>query len=249
MFSTKKTAALSAALLALVGTSDVLANPMVVRSTGPSAKAFPTGKALPGDAKLALKAGDLITVLDSGGTRVLKGPGMIAVSGSTAASGMGFGQLIANTGARQARTGATRSAIGGGPARSPNVWYVDASKSGSMCVADPASLSVWRPDNSAAASLAVTRISDGKAITLDFRAGQSVRAWPAADLPVTQGGQYKIAGADAKSAATVKVVLLGSTPEGLEAVATNLLQKGCTNQMDVVVDGTMQQTQVAVATP
>jgi hypothetical protein len=247
MFSTKKISIFTGAAFAFFATSAAVAGPMVVRSTGPSAKAFPVGKPLATDAKLPLKAGDVVTVLDAGGTRVLKGPGTVAVSGSGAASGSGFSQLIANAGARQARTGATRSAIGGGPARSPNVWYVDASKGGAHCVSDASTVSLWRPDNSAAANIIVTGLAGGKSVVVDFRQGQSVRAWPIAELPITDGAQFKIEVPGAKAPVTVKAVKLGAAAEGLDGVATALLQKGCSNQMDVLVEGSTQEMQVASA--
>lgn len=129
----------------------------MARSSGPSATTYPVGKTLTADARLALKPGDLITVLDASGTRVLKGPGQVAVAGSGAATGSGFTALLANAGARQSRTGATRSAIGGGPARSPNVWYVDASRGGVQCIADVNMMAIWRPDKAAEGTLTVTR--------------------------------------------------------------------------------------------
>ncbi len=248
MFSTKKIAVLAgAAVMALAGADMAMAGPMVVRSTGPSAAAYPIGKPLAADARLSLKPGDIVTVLDSGGTRVLRGPGVVAVSGSGAASGAGFGALLANAGARQSRTGATRSAIGGGPARSPNVWYIDASKGGLQCVLDPASASLWRPDGAAEGSVAVTRVSDGKSVTVDFRAGQSVRQWPAEDLPLAEGAQYRILLPGAKAPVTVKATLVSGAVDGLEGAASTLLSKGCSNQMEVLVEGTRQEVQIASA--
>jgi hypothetical protein len=247
LYSTKKLTALGVATISLFAASQAMAGSMVVRSSGPSAKAYPTGKALPSDSKLSLKPGDMITVLDSGGTRVLKGPGVVAVSGSAAASGTGFAQLLANTGARQSRTGATRSAIGGGLARSPNVWYVDATKNGNQCVTDPASLALWRPDNSKAGNISISSLNDGKSVTLDYRPGQDVRPWPVADMPVTEGAQFKITMADGKTPSTIKVVLSNAAPEGLDGVAASLLAKGCSNQMDVLVEGSMQANEIASA--
>jgi hypothetical protein len=226
---------------ALIATAPVIAKTIVVRSNGPSAGAYPPGKSLPADAKIALRAGDVVVVLDSGGTRVLKGPGKISVTGSSAASGSGFASLISNTGARQARTGATRNAIGGGPARSPNVWYVDSSKSGSMCVIDSASMSLWRPSDADAGTLKITRIKDGKSMDMAFRAGQSTRAWPAADLPVVEGEKYRIEGAGLQ-ATTIKTTILGNIPEGLDGTAQALLEKGCSNQVDLLVEASTQPT-------
>jgi hypothetical protein len=233
-----KTALTGVALLAAV---PALANSIVVRSNGPSAGAYPPGKSLPANTQIALRAGDAVVVMDSGGTRVLKGPGKLAVSGSSAASGSGFASLISNTGARQSRTGATRSSIGGGPARSPNVWYVDATKSGSMCVIDSATMSLWRPSDAELGTMKVTRLSDNKTVSLEFRAGQSTRAWPALDLPVTEGSQYRIEGAGLKAPATIKTTMLGAFPTGLEGTAEMLLGKGCSNQVNLLVEASIQQ--------
>lgn len=247
MFWIKKSSAISTTVLALCVASTALAGPLVVRSTGPSAKSYPVGKPLAADAKLPLKPGDMVTVMDSGGTRVLKGPGNVSVNGAAAATGSGFASLISNAGARQARTGATRSAIGGGPARSPNVWFVDASKNGAHCVSDPAGLSLWRPDGSAAGNIVVTRLSDNKSVSIDYRAGQFTRTWPVAELPMTEGAQFKIQLPGAAAPVTVKATLIAGEVSGLESIASALLQKGCTNQMNVLVEGTTHETQVASA--
>ena len=228
----------AAGLTVALNPGTALAGTIVVRSTGPSAGAYPVGKALPADGKVTLKPGDVVTVLDAKGTRVLKGPGVLAVAGSGATSGSGFSALIANSGARQSRTGATRSAIGGGPARSPNVWYVDAGKGGTHCVADPASLALWRADSSGAGSATVTRLADGKSAGVEFRAGQSVRGWPAELGPVGEGSQYRIALAGAKEPVTVRTTLVMPAGAELDAVAAALMPKGCTSQIDLLIEGT-----------
>ena len=53
----------------------VLAKAVVVRSVGPSAKAYPPGKALPDSAKIALQPGDSVTIVGGNSARTLRGPG------------------------------------------------------------------------------------------------------------------------------------------------------------------------------
>ena len=248
MFSTKKLAALAVAVVSLAGAGTALAGTMVVRSTGPSAASYPVGKALPADGKITLRAGDAVTVMDAGGTRVLRGPGAVAVAGSATASGSGFAQLISNTGGRQARTGATRSTVGGDTPRSPNVWFVDASKGGTQCVADPANVTLWRPDNTAEGSVSLTRISDNKAVDVSFRAGQASRAWPVAELAIEEGAQFRMTSPSAKAPVTIKATLVAQPGDSLDGVAASLLPKGCRNQMDVLVEGTLVAQTVASAT-
>ncbi|OYX93873.1 MAG: hypothetical protein B7Y74_08575, partial [Novosphingobium sp. 35-62-5] len=63
------------ALMAAAVSSETMAQAVVVRSTGPTAVNYPKGKRLPANASVVLKAGDVVTVLDKAGTRVLKGAG------------------------------------------------------------------------------------------------------------------------------------------------------------------------------
>jgi hypothetical protein len=219
------------------GSGPAHASTIVVRSNGPSAAAYPPGKVLPASGQIVLKAGDTLTVLDAGGTRVLKGPGNVPVSGSGAASVNGFKALIADTGVRQTRTGATRG-TGGGPAHPTNVWTVDSAKSGPFCVVNPANLSVWRPRNASAGKLTLARLGDGKASTLEFLAGESVRAWPTSDLPIVDSGRYRIGGAGTGASVTITIRVLPTTPPTLDDAATELVAKGCLGQIDMLIDST-----------
>ena len=128
------------------------AQSIIVRSCGPSATAYPQGKKLAANAKVTLKPGDKLTVLDKAGTRVLAGPGSFTLDSSVNRDVNAVSRVtgaIASNGSR-ARTGAVRGAPG--PARTagmPNapdsVWYIDVSKGGAYCVANPTSLVLWRP--------------------------------------------------------------------------------------------------------
>ncbi len=70
---------LVAASAALLASTSAAAAVLVVRSSGPSAAAYPPGKALPDTHMLKLKASDMIVLLDSRGTRTLRGPGNFSV--------------------------------------------------------------------------------------------------------------------------------------------------------------------------
>ncbi len=241
MFWTKKALILSSALLAAAGATPVLANSVIVRSTGPSAKTYPPGKSLASNASLSLKNGDMITILDNRGTRVLKGPGTISTGAAATATGSAFNQLLRNTGARQARTGATRGTgtIAAtrtvGPPRSPNLWFVDYAKSGTMCVTDPASVSIWRPSATAAQSVTVTRMTDGKSAVVMFRPGQSVLTWPTAAVPITDGGEYRFS-ARGLSTQSIKMAMIAAASTEPGQIASTLIEKGCSSQLDLMVE-------------
>jgi len=74
----------AAALVA--GSAATSAAVLVVRSSGPSAGTYPPGKAIPESTTLKLRANDMIVLLDSRGTRTLKGPGSFSASAAAGPS-------------------------------------------------------------------------------------------------------------------------------------------------------------------
>ena len=100
---------------------------VVVRSLGPSAKAYPPGKTLPETAKITLQGGDVVTVIGPGSAKTLRGPGNFDAKQMSLASAAG----------QRGRFGALRA---GEVAHSPSIWDVDVTQSGKFCVATPARL-------------------------------------------------------------------------------------------------------------
>lgn len=233
----RKTLAVSSAVLGLFGATVAVAQSIVVRASGPSAQSYPAGKTIAANARIALSAGDTVTIVDAGGTRVLRGPGVFTPSGPSARAGSGFGQLLSNTGARQARTGATRSGVAGDPSRSPSVWLVDASKSGTMCLTNAYAAGLWRP-GTAAGTLSLTRLSDNKAVKVNFAEGQAVKPWPIAELPIAGGGEFRISGDFGTEPNTIRVVMTGEDPRTLDGAAALLIKNGCENQLNLLVETT-----------
>ncbi|HEY6048016.1 MAG TPA: hypothetical protein VIV07_03115, partial [Sphingomicrobium sp.] len=64
-----------AAIAVSVGSTAALANVVVVKSLGPSAKAYPPGKTLGTPAKIKLQGGDVVTILGPGSAQTFRGPG------------------------------------------------------------------------------------------------------------------------------------------------------------------------------
>lgn len=231
---TSKTIAGCAAALALLGAGTAMAETIVVKSSGPSAKLYTPGKSIPDNSKVALKSGDSVTILDGRGTRVLKGPGVFATTASTATNSS-ITNLLRNTGTRQVRTGATRG-TGTAVQRPPNVWLIDASKSGTVCVAGTEAVSLWLPPHEQPASVTLTRVSDGKSMPFALRAGQSVKAWPTADMPISDGAQYRVSGDGITNPVTLRFAALGPNPQGLESTASALIKAGCNSQLDLLIE-------------
>ncbi|WP_380876974.1 hypothetical protein ACFB49_10950 [Sphingomonas sp. DBB INV C78] len=238
----KPSAAVAALVIATCGVGASAAT-LVVRSSGPSAKAYPAGKQLADNGQIALKAGDQVVILDSKGTRTLKGPGTFSptVSSNQASDSR---ETFAQVSSRRARPGATRGippqATAVAPAstdaaRSPNIWFVDVERSATVCVADPAAVTLWRPEGGAAGTATLTNVGTGKAGTVQWTQGQSKAPWPAS-LPVSEGARYKVSWAGQAAPTELRFALLGAETAGLEDMASKLITKGCTAQLDMLIE-------------
>lgn len=199
-------------------------------------KAYPPGKALADSARIVLQANDQVVILDGRGTRTLKGPGTFSptVSSDRPAD---LRATFADVSARRARPGAVRGMTGAsaGAARSPNIWFVDIGRSATTCVTDPARLTLWRPDRSAATALTISGVG-GASGTVNWAAGESTQIWPAS-LPVTQGSEYRLSWPGAAEPTVLKFALLGPNPTaGLEGMASALIKNGCDAQLDLLIE-------------
>ena len=233
-------AALGTALLFGVG-SMALAQNMVVRSTGPSAGSYPAGKKMANDAKVTLKAQDQVTILTKSGTRVLKGPGTysLAQGGGTASSASGrLASFINNRGSSRARTGAVRSAVGDAveAPTNPSLWFLDMTKGGKFCVADPNALVLWRPDYTGSATASLVEPANGNVTEIAWRKGSALKAWPKDVLPVTNGASYRLLGSSVSQSVEVNFVVLESEPADLADAASVLIENGCEGQLDLLVE-------------
>ncbi len=230
-----KLGATCVAALALFGASAAFAETIVVKSSGPSARTYPPGRSIADNSKVALRSGDSVTILDGRGTRILKGPGTFSTTASTSTNSS-IGALLRNTGTRQVRTGAVRGTSSASAARPPNVWLIDATKTGTVCYAGSDPVSLWMPSHQAASSLTLTRVSDGKSVPVSMLAGQSVKGWPMAELPLNDGAQYRVSGGGMTAPVTLRFAALGPNPQGLEGTASALIKAGCTAQLDLLID-------------
>jgi hypothetical protein len=211
----------AAVALSLCSTA-AMAAVVVVKSLGPSAKAYPPGKTLPENAKITLQNGDVVTVLGPSSAKTLRGPGNFDPQQATLASAAG----------QRGRFGALRATQ---VARSPSIWDVDVTQSGRICVADPARLQLWRPDSDAAATIQI-HSPDGKSQALSWAAGKALAAWPSA-VPIKTGAQYQIELPDGGDKNDVDVVIVHSPPSDLVGAAQVLIENGCQNQLDLLVAG------------
>lgn len=215
---------LLAAGAALLASTASAAAVLVVRSSGPSAGAYPPGKALPDTHVLKLKASDTVVLLDARGTRTLNGPGSYSVSATTGA--VSGAVRTAGTSARRVRLGAVR----GAGARS--VWQADLGRTGNVCVANPGELTLYRPDATQAADVTLLD-SSGQSAKVHFAAEQWEASWPS-ELSVTSGKRVNVSGLGDTTTLTLRV--LSPIPTGLEGMAQSLIRADCQAQLDVLIN-------------
>lgn len=248
MYSTDKRAPKLAALFlfAAAVAAPLSAATLVVRSAGPSAGAYPPGKVLQPTAKLMLKANDQVTLLDEHGTRTLRGPGNFAATATAAADAdtgnTAIAALVSQRGDRRVRIGAVRG-VEADTGRPPNIWFVDASKPGTVCVADPTSAMLWRPGGDMAAKTMIASLAGSASATLDWAPGQAIQSWPAS-LPITEGARYKLT-TGTSAPVEIRLTLSGKPAADVQGMASTLIAKGCQTQLDQLVDTTAATTKAS----
>jgi hypothetical protein len=212
---------LGAAAAAVLSSTAAVASVVVVRSLGPSSKAYPPGKTLPESAKITLQGGDVVTVLSPNAAQTLRGPGNFTA-----------GEVnLASAAAKRGRFGALRT---GEVAKNPSIWDLDVTQSGKMCVTQASKLKLWRPDTDSEGKISI-RSADGKSEEVSWASGKAIAAWPTA-LPVSSSAEYQIEWAGTGDKSKVTFVTVPSAPPDLVGAAQLLIENGCENQLDLLVE-------------
>lgn len=210
------------------GATAAVANVVVVKSLGPSAKTYPPGKTLPETAKISLQGGDILTVIGPSSAQTLRGPGSFDAKQVA----------LASAASQRGRFGALRASD---VAHNPSIWDIDVASGGKVCVADPAKLQVWRSDSEAPISVQV-RSADGQSQTLTWAAGKALAAWPSG-LPIKNGAEYSVDWPDGGDSGKLDVVMVSSPPVDLVGSAQVLLENGCQKQLDLLVESASKTAQ------
>lgn len=194
------------ALLAAVMPFSLSARTLVLSATGPSSKHFQQGTILNEPLQIKLVNGDILTVLDGAGTRVLRGPTQIrgesprnvpAERQSTLAG------LIADR--HRMRAGAVRSTSGqAGVVETPAVssylvvagyqlWQIDTAVGGDWCIPDLDAIELRRSDTAQSVEFSISPAA-GSETTIRWPKGQASLYWPADVAPVDAGRYFVQAG-------------------------------------------------------
>jgi hypothetical protein len=197
---------------------------IVVRSSGPSARAFPAGKALQDKEKLTLKANDLVILLDSRGTRTLRGPGSFSAASTGAPRSMSSLAALTGQGRVRGRVGAVRGPV------PRSIWQADSQKSETMCFANTSDISIYRDNIATAETVTVKDLASGKSDKVSFPVSMQTAPWPAS-VPIAANGRYQIGGST-----TVSMKSIAPLPAGLEGIAQSLIRNDCQGQLDILIN-------------
>ena len=238
MFSAKSKARFAGlALAGAVLTAPVAAMAgVVVKSTGPSSSQYPVGSKIDDDATITLKAGDSVTVLTSKGTKVMKGAGTFNVGEKPKATRARFSALTRKRAANRARTGAVRAAVTGGPATNPNLWYVDVTQAGTVCLYDLSAVRLWRPTTEGIATYQVASASGEASVDVTFDESESVAPLDPALMTIAPGSTYTVSGPEEGSSVDITFALLEEDYERADLLAEALIDAGCTTQVGQMAD-------------
>lgn len=236
----------AAALAAVAVTGVAAAQSIVVRSTGPSASKYPAGTKLKASDRVVLVDGDKVVLMQGGKTRTLTGKGSF-VAGATVQASQSVGSNVTRMLAKspsQSRAGASRGPGEEEPmmVRATNLWLLDYREGGNFCVADPATLLLWRPDMTSDTALTIAK--GEQSATVALVAGAQFRKWPIDTLPIEYGVDYQMSGGGLAAPVTVRFSAIAAMPETPDAASEMLMAKGCTPQLDRLVD-TMTETESA----
>jgi hypothetical protein len=217
---------------------------VVVKSTGPSARQYPVGTKLDDSASITLKEGDVVTVLTADGTRVIKGAGTFRVGDRPQVATDRFASLTRKRAATRVRTGAVRGDLDEA-ATNPSLWYVDVTRTGTICLYDLATVRLWRPGNQGTSTYTISNGDGTMQAEVTFDDAVTVAALDPARLPITEAGHYMITAPDGPTSAHINFVLLAEDYAAPDALAEALIAKGCTVQLDVLASSLEASAEVA----
>lgn len=203
----------------------------VVAVSGPSAGTYPVGTQIGDTQRITLRDGDTLTVLDDGGTRVLRGPGtfMLARAGGQSRN-RAFAALTTSRSSTRARTGAVRSAAA--EVKNPSLWYVDVKTTGPVCLSSRDQIRFWRGDTQAEAVYSVVPAGHpDEAARITFPESEMLADWDAA-VTLREGVPYTIGAAPQDEATQVSFVFIEDAPEDPEGLAQSLIANGCFAQLE-----------------
>ena len=151
-----------------------------------------------------------------------------AACASTTAVGLSLGVAGAEGGGPPAAVETTARPM------SPNLYYVDVAKSGTMCLYNLEQVRLWRPFNEGIVTYTVSDPASDMSVDVTFDDGESVAPLDPALMALREGRAYTIAGPEGSDPATITFANLGQQIRNPSDLATALVDKGCMDQVTLM---------------
>lgn len=227
--------ALASALITGLGAGAAHAAPaVVVKST---ASKYPVGSKVDDADTITLESGASVTVLTRAGSHTITGPGTFKVGEKPKSNRARFANLTRQRAANRSVAGAVRSADmdeDATPPLSPNLYYVDVSKPGKMCLTDLQAVRLWRPYNAGIATYRVIEPTTGEGVDVTFDDGESVAPIDPVRMAIAEGQSYTLAGPEGTETVSVTFIALEQEYERADELAAALADAGCMAQLDLM---------------
>lgn len=215
----------------VIGVGPAEAQSVVLEARGPSAALFPKGKVLAPNARIDLKLGDVLRVIDAGGVHTLSGPGGSAPTAHDSRLSDIF---------RREKTRVSQLAVARGVPADPrpksvaNLWEVDVSSNTAVtaCVASEIRPALWRWTADQAQDVEITEKGGRVQRRLSWPAGAQTLDWPQ-DLPNGQDNQYIVRLDDNPPVVLIWRAIQAPSAD-MAAFAQELLDKGCVDQFHAI---------------
>ena len=134
---------------------------IIVKST---ASDYKIGTRMPEDSEITLSTGEVVMVLTSRGSRLMKGPGVFVVGANPKANRARLANLTREKASQNTGLASVRGAGGAAEDRplNPNLYYIDVGRSGPVCLRDLSSAYLWRPFSAEAVTYTLSEAPDGE---------------------------------------------------------------------------------------
>lgn len=215
----------------------VLATPLaagvIVKSSGPSKDEFPVGTKVKDTDRIVLKELDQVTILNMSGAHELRGPGSFRAGARGATKRTTFAKLTRQDARAQVRHGGTR-AVGSDGETIPNLWFVDVTRSGTMCHPDLGKVFLWRPSTKTKQTYVMRSGTSDYRLHVTFGEESTVQRLDNERLQLEEAVEYMISGPGEAAAVKVSFIVIDALPEDAESMADLLIDKGCSKQLDIL---------------
>jgi hypothetical protein len=236
----------SAILVALASAipGAALADVLIVRSTGPSATSYPVRTRLPDNGRIVLAAGDRVVLVGPAGTRTLIGPGRFQAAPvlrtvigrqRTAAR---FAAVLTQGGTRQSAAAIRRDNPNAPPLprhSGQGLWSFPIGYSGAVCTPDPAQMFLTRSAGEPMLNVRIARASR-PAVRHDISLAANMIDASWEGYPITDGEEFILTMQTGGQQSRIRFSILPNTPASAMDLAGALADRGCSAQLDRLVE-------------